>query len=780
MLLTACGDRNEGGNRGNVSTGGSADNSFIEAYRFLPEFIDIDHVSGFVSNTIIHNDLIYFCYVIEPVRFSDDIFTDDSITEPTEDHRHAKIVIESMQPDGTQVSKIEIPISFDSAVIATMHINTQNDFALILSGITFRESGYDSTLLYLEYTSQGIEVISREITGINSQPGSYFFINDAYITNDGDILLLTGETEKATVYILNEQLSIRGQMEVAHVYSTTKTIDGRIIISDTIRSIDATRTVLREVDFSSGDWGEIHTIDVSGIRDIYTAGKEDPFDIYIDDGSHLFGYNINTGNKTYILNWIETGIEITFNACLVISSDESLSFFINNRDLSTNTWQSEYVILNRIERTDEDEIQIITIALDSLHGKTLMQSKINAFNRQSQTHQIQAIEFQKLYDIYDENNTMTWFRFMIDLMTGNAPDILYGLGSSFDAMHERGLLVDLYPFIDSDPELNRSDFFPNILKALETPDGSLFEIPYEFTVDTMIGMVDIVGDIQSWTFAEMLALIESNENSDIQFILAQWITADVFIDMAIMFSGNDFIDWDNNKAYLDSEEFLKLLEISSHLPVTMPPADFNTPSPVTRLLRREQLFEIINLFNYEYYQMYTGMLGEDMVAIGMPTPDGGAHLVRSNGFSISANSNHKDEAWSFIREFLHPDLDLNIQFKQPQNLRDFPLRIDLFDEVIKAAKTQIFTTDEDGNEVEQPNGSRGMGDFMVDLYALTDAEERSLREIIENASLIYQSNEAIENMVKEELPPFLAGTRTAVDTARILQNRIQTYLNERS
>lgn len=67
---------------------------------------------------------------------------------------------------------------------------------------------------------------------------------------------------------------------------------------------------------------------------------------------------------------------------------------------------------------------------------------------------------------------------------------------------------------------------------------------------------------------------------------------------------------------------------------------------------------------------------------------------------------------------------------------------------------------------------------MVSLYAMTAAEANSLRTIVESANRMGRFDETVMDMVTEELLPFLAGDRSAADTARILQNRIQTYMNE--
>jgi len=362
-------------------------------------------------------------------------------------------------------------------------------------------------------------------------------------------------------------------------------------------------------------------------------------------------------------------------------------------------------------------------------------------------------------------------------MTGNAPDIILVPHDMRDALIRQGLLTDLYPFLDADPLLSRADFFPNVLRALEAPDGALPTIYNSFLVETMIGMADVASDRQSWTFADMLALVEQ---TDTQFLLGEWTTAERFLDLALQFSGDDFINWSENRANLDSEEFIQLLEISTRLPHVMAPWDFGEDgrmgenvSPVIRMLHGEQLLDMIHLSRPCDWQMFTGMLGDDIVALGLPTADGGAHLIHMGaGFAISASSPHQEAAWRFVRQFLLPDINVD-------SLWDFPLRIDLFDEVIAEARTPRMEIDEDGNEAETWRGGRGMGDFIFYFYTLSDTEEQGLRAIVESASILGHFDETISEMVREETIPFFADDRSAADTARILQSRIQTFLSER-
>jgi len=137
--------------------------------------------------------------------------------------------------------------------------------------------------------------------------------------------------------------------------------------------------------------------------------------------------------------------------------------------------------------------------------------------------------------------------------------------------------------------------------------------------------------------------------------------------------------------------------------------------------------------------------------------------------AISTTSTNQEAAWRFVRRLLLPDAPL---FGEA-----FPLRIDRYEALIAEAMTPQLNH-ETGEEHPRFYVYIYEG-LSVPVFAMTEAEAGDLRAIVESASLISRFDEALWNIVEEELQPFFAGDRTAVDTARIMQNRIQTLLSER-
>ena len=483
----------------------------------------------------------------------------------------------------------------------------------------------------------------------------------------------------------------------------------------------------------------------------------------INDGNHIFGYHIATSERTILLNWLETGFANVQDSHVTLLDDGRIAVLFSGwRD---GEWNTSLYILEPTHRDDLPERIILTLGGMWLSGKII--EAVADFNRESQTHQIQVHDYAT-YGMGDDWQA-GFLRLRMELMTGGGPDIIY---RAEGLLADRGLLLDLYPFMDADIDLARTDFLPNVLAALEGENSSLPMIAKSFSIHTMIGKTEAVGHIQSWSFSDFLRLVEDSEHID--YLLGDGIRGnrEWFLRESLMYAGPELINWYTLESNLDSEAFVHLLEISSRLPATQEHTTSGEyVSEYARMLRGEQLISVVFLPNADSYQELVVALGE-VSALGMPTEEGGSHVIQLNGYmGINAATNHAEDAWVFLRQFLLPTADSGW---------GFPIRIDQYDAKIFEAKTPLLDTDEEGNKIELPRGDAWFGDGLhIELFSMTDEVANSLWKIVETARPMGRFDQGLWDIVQEEIPPFFAEDRTAEETARIIQNRVQTFLSER-
>jgi len=505
---------------------------------------------------------------------------------------------------------------------------------------------------------------------------------------------------------------------------------------------------LREIDAAGGDWGnETYQITAPGAIRLFPAKENADYDLLIDDGRSIFGYHLQTGKRTLILDWVETGFSDMQGAHVLFLSDECVIVLLQSMgwDGDNITYDTEMFVLTRVLRAELPER--VTLILGGFSLSQNIIDAVVAFNRSNNSISIQIHD----YSMYatQEDERAGFFRFQMDIIQGIGPDILYNAN---EVMAASGLLADLYPFLDADTELSRFDFFPNVLRAMEAPDGSLPSITDRFGIITMIGQAEKYGHIESFTTYELLSLLET----PVPYPLGFWMTSESFI----MSMFNSYINWQTFEASFDSDAFIQLLNASVQLPISAPDTVVGiVPSDYTLILRGEQILSIAQLFDTLDYQLYTAALGEIKV-LGVPTEKGGVHrLLLSTRIGINSVSEHKDEAWEFIRRLILPTAQID---------HYFPLRVDLYEEMVALAMTPA----------ENPRQAY-TSDSVIEIFAMTAEEVHDLRAIIESAQLDSHSDYALWLIALENLHSFFAGSATAEDTARIIQNRIQTYLSER-
>ena len=755
LLLSACG----GPEGGDVNI----NDTIIANYAYVATQVEIPGISSHLQGSMTHGDRIYYYY-------TDHHFPTREEDWETWEPSPPDLVIISVGADGSDSQRITIPMTGDSVDVAGLHITEAGHFGMILVSRNWDSPDNNTTVTYKEFNLQGEEHFSQDISEIVPAGSGWFQIERVFFAEDGHTVLSAWEDRGSAIYLLDRSRAPAGRLEMdSHPRGITQLGDGRVVVFDAERDGDRWSEVLREVDFDAGEWGESIPVSVANVRDLYPAEADAPYDLYFDDGTHLFGYNIETGERFLRLNWIEAELATEWGYYLSFLPDGRLAVMSGNYDHEIDNWAAELLVLTRVPREQLPVREIITLGGFGIWGD--IRTQVVEFNRNSQTHQIQVHDYM-MYSTNDDWNAGL-LRFTADLIGGQGPDIIWGSYMNYAHLINRDMFADLYTFIDADPEINRSDFFINILEAAEAADGSLPMISNAFGIQTMIGTADAVGHIQNWTFADMLALLEQTDLSQMPHVLGQWMTGDNFLNMALMFSGREFIDWGEGQANLNSEGFIHLLEIAARLPRgedSYTIVSGRSGSEYALMLQGEQLLSMSHIWEPRSYQEIVGALS-DIVVLGVPTQDGGAHVIHlSQGFGINAMSEQQDAAWTFLRQLLLPEVNIPWQL---------PLRVDLFEEMLEEAMTPEMWTDEDGNEMEISTMSVWVDDhIMIDIYAMTQEEAAALRAIVESASLLGHFNERVAEMVAEEILPFFAGDRTAENTARILQNRVQTYLNE--
>jgi len=392
------------------------------------------------------------------------------------------------------------------------------------------------------------------------------------------------------------------------------------------------------------------------------------------------------------------------------------------------------------------------------------------FNRTNENYRIHIIDYSEFNTEDDWNAGLT--RLSTDIIAGRIPDILDVTYLPFAQYVSRGLLVDLYPMIDNDPNVNRSDFIEPVLRAAQSGDG-LYRAFNSFSVATILGSPSVLGPGMGWNMDEFNSVMSANPRADMP--MGQWLTKEWFLNSAIAINMDEYVDWVTGNVNFDSNDFIQLLEFANTFPADFDYMDdgFGGGMWVDEselIASGRQIMVSREIGDFRDIQMYKAYFGGEIVFKGFPNDNRNGNSLRiGSSLSITSRSNNKEGAWEFLRGTLTPE------FAATNIWWPFPVNKEAFNKVAEAAMA------EEGYEMTIGWG-RSPGDMgiTIEMKPITQVEIDMFMDLVNSASGIVFYNEALLNIISEDTSDFFNGRRSAQETARVIQNRVRIFVSEQS
>lgn len=486
-------------------------------------------------------------------------------------------------------------------------------------------------------------------------------------------------------------------------------------------------------------------------------------DLLYTQNAILYTCNLGDEKPTALLNWMDSDIDSNNLSDFTILSDGRIAAV--TRDYSAGA--TELGILTKKDRSEVPEKEILTYA--SLYVPYFAEKDIVAFNKQSEKYRIVVKEYGDDSMSYADRAALL----NADLTGANPPDIIDLEYStlSLEELVDAGVVEDLSPYLDGDTVIKREDYVENALRAYEW-DGKLYGIMSCFGIQTVVGKVSDVGEGSTWTVDDVLALADSQESGVEIFNYAD--RTNVLHKMCAL-NEELFIDRENGTCDFSKEEFYKILEFASRFPQEYE-YDPNAPSEIEKIRSGKLLLLSEPITAVSQYQMYEYEFGEPVNFIGYPTfGKSGLTLVpNSTTVAMHASSENKEGVWEFIR--------FNLTEKRQENMwtanAGFPILKSALDKVLADAMEDEYYEDEDGNKKLTSKMTWTTGDFTVEVYAATKEQVDRIREMIDTAQPGGTMEEKLYDIIREEAQAYFDGQKKAEDVAALIQNRVQTYLDE--
>jgi ABC-type glycerol-3-phosphate transport system substrate-binding protein len=131
--------------------------------------------------------------------------------------------------------------------------------------------------------------------------------------------------------------------------------------------------------------------------------------------------------------------------------------------------------------------------------------------------------------------------------------------------------------------------------------------------------------------------------------------------------------------------------------------------------------------------------------------------------AISADSGSKQAAWDFVKSFLSEDS----QKKVVDNYQ-----IPVLTSAFEAQITKAMNPD-------QNSGGNIVYDKMGQMVPMTEETAQAYRDLVNSLDTLASYDQEIVGIVMEEVPVYFNGQKSDKDVAKIIQDRVQTLVNER-
>lgn len=327
---------------------------------------------------------------------------------------------------------------------------------------------------------------------------------------------------------------------------------------------------------------------------------------------------------------------------------------------------------------------------------------------------------------------------------------------------EKGVLADLYDFMEEDEECSRDMLVQSAAGAYED-QGHLYSISPSFQLHSMWGYGDVTGGQNGVTFEELFQMLE-NSGKDLNSIAGFSADEPVLTSLCAV-SMDEFVDWEKGTCNFEGDYFKKALTFAKEYT-----GNYTGGTYSGRIKKREVVMSVGIISSVADYQLQKELYGGNVSFVGYPIMKGSGTAVVFGGCAVAINAQKEDQtgAWEFVKFYL----------LQGYNGQGFPIVQEQFDRAIDAAMTEDYVTAADGGTEKNPKIYYGDGGTSLFIYAATQEDVDAVRRLVESAENRVAPHSTIQNIINEEAEGYFSGQVDIDSTVKKIQSRVTMLLQE--
>lgn len=451
-----------------------------------------------------------------------------------------------------------------------------------------------------------------------------------------------------------------------------------------------------------------------------------------DSGPALTLWTPQTGEESIILVWSE---------CAVTSADISNIIPDGDGYLCLSSGR-----LARISPAEPGEVKprkLLTLC--DCGPPSAFGPAVSAFNAASDEYFVEIVYYS---GDFDQAALIT--RLNTELITGVGPDMISFTDISPSVYAAKGALIDLYPFMDEEPDLSREDFWA--LDAFET-GGALYSVAARVYIESRYGFTETVGDRLRWSWEDYFAIEDTLPAGSVMLDYAPgW----VFIESSLESYWPYAIDWEAGTCAFDTPEFIRILEAAKRgYDPTAPDENMNLVyESRERFSQGKVILTLSGIMSPEDFATPEKRYGRQVSFIGWPTPDGscGTVLDPIERVGVNSSTEYPEGCWEFIKHML---LNTRSGFGLP-----------LYRPTLDANVARTLESETVDGVEQEP--------------LMTEEQAKRLYELLDAIELVRDMNTIVRDIVMDEAAAYFAGDRSVEDCAARIQSRVSIYLAEQA
>ena len=664
-------------------------------------------------------------------------------TSGTEDSSKLyKTTLYKMDNQGNITEETLLPEDFMEKVYSDVYFDSSDNMYYI-STIDSRDSE-QTELIKLDHAGNIVNSVNlSDVLDLSANQ----IIDDLVVNSEGIVALFL----KNTVFLLNQDLVLFDKIAVnnGNVCDLTISNDDAFLCVLSNDTGESTEYEVAALDLAAKKIGTRYKMNTNAYTDIL-CGIGD-YDYYYTDEYGIYGCHMKKESSEKILDYMLS--DITFTDLKPLSNGN----FIGETTLDD---EQDMLVLYSPKRNDSaDNLTIITYG--TVTPDTDIKDAIYTFN---QSHSDVAIVMK---DYSSESDPIA--KMNLDIISGQAPDLMEISSLPAEQYIEKGLFEDLSAFYDSDPDIDTKDLIPSVLEAMEQ-DGRLYYIATGFDVLTLAVKKSETANQSGWTYSELNQFLEK-QSKNAQFFYLNW-KQDI-LHAILWCQMTDFMNDKTGDCNFDSEDFKNLLRICNERGSDSEEYEWDDDER-TLLQKGSILFKEAST-DMDTFKETLAVFDEDVNFIGYPCQDRqGNYICFSTQIGISSKSEHKEEAWEFLRMLMTKEYQ-----GQQMSFEHLPTRNDCFQLRIEAEQATENYTNEMGREIFIHREEVDMDGFTYQIAPLTQQQTDQYVAMINQAVKVVKHNPEIMHIIEEEAERYFAGDRDLDSTAEIIQKRATTYMNEK-